>query len=100
MNKTIRLSGCAKDIQLVSVSSVTAFRDSLENLKPENVDRPIFIEALACAGGCANGPCKDESKPGILTMSDILRTVKLRDDIPSEPEVVVEKRIRSGDSEH
>lgn len=95
MNKTIRLSGCAKDIQLVSVSSVTAFRDSLENLKPENVDRPIFIEALACAGGCANGPCKDESKPGILTMSDILRTVKLRDDIPSEPEVVVEKEYEA-----
>ncbi len=93
MNKTIRLSGCAKDIQLVSVSSVTAFRDSLENLKPENVDRPIFIEALACAGGCANGPCKDESKPGIITMSDILRTVKLRDDIPSEPEVVVDKEF-------
>ena len=28
MNKTIRLSGCAKDIQLVSVSSIPAFKDS------------------------------------------------------------------------
>src|SRR5574344_2644468 len=91
MNKTIRLSGCAKDIQLVSVSSVTAFKESLENLDPEKVDRPIFIEALACPGGCANGPCKDPKKPGVLTMSDILRTVKLREDIPSEPEVVVPK---------
>ncbi len=91
MNKTIRLSGCAKDIQLVSVSSIPAFKDSLQNLNPENIDRPIFIEALACPGGCANGPCKDPQKPGILTMSDILRTVKLRDDIPTEPEVVVEK---------
>lgn len=94
MNKTIRLSGCAKDIQLVSVSSIHAFKESLENLDPAKIDRPIFIEALACAGGCANGPCKNHSKPGILTMSDILRTVKLREDIPSEPEVIVEKEYK------
>lgn len=95
MNKTIRLSGCAKDIQLVSVSSIPAFRDSLQNLNPEKIDRPIFIEALACPGGCANGPCKDPEKPGVLTMSDILRTVKLREDIPTEPEVVVEKEFKA-----
>ena len=93
MNKTICLSGCANVIQLVSVSSVTAFRDSLQNLDPAKIDRPIFIEALACPGGCANGPCKNPKKPGILTMSDILRTVKLREDIPTEPEVVVEKEF-------
>lgn len=95
MNKTIRLSGCAKDIQLVSVSSIPAFRDSLQNLNPEKIDRPIFIEALACPGGCANGPCKDSKKPGVITMSDILRTVKLREDIPTEPEVVVEKEYKA-----
>lgn len=93
MNKTIRLSGCAKDIQLVSVSSIPAFKDSLNNLDPAKIDRPIFIEALACPGGCANGPCKNQNRPGIVTMSDILRTVKLRDDIPTEPEVVVEKHF-------
>lgn len=95
MNKTIRLSGCAKDIQLVSVSSITAFKESLENLDPSKIDRPIFIEALACPGGCANGPCKNPKKPGILAMSDILRTVKLREDIPTEPEVVVEKEYKA-----
>lgn len=95
MNKTIRLSGCAKDIQLVSVSSISAFRDSLQHLNPENIDRPIFIEALACPGGCANGPARNSKKPGILTMSDILRTVKLRDDIPTEPEVIVEKNFKA-----
>lgn len=95
MNKTLRLSGCAKDIQLVSVSSITAFRNSLHNLDPEKIDRPIFIEALACAGGCANGPCKNPNKAGVLTTSDILRTVKLREDIPTEPEVVVEKQFQS-----
>lgn len=94
MNKTLRLSGLAKDIQLVSVSSIPTFRDSLQNLKPEMVDRPIFIEALACDGGCANGPSKNTKKPGIITTSDILRTVKLRDDIPTEPEVVVEKQFK------
>lgn len=95
MNKTIRLSGCAKDIQLVSISSIPAFKNSLQNMDFEKIDRPIFIEALACPGGCANGPVRNQQKPGILTMTDILRTVKLRDDIPTEPEVVVEKQFRS-----
>ena len=72
MNKTIRLSGCAKDIQLVSVSSIPAFRDSLQNLNPEKIDRPIFIEALACPGGCANGPCKDLAK-----MKEEIKTIRL-----------------------
>lgn len=95
MNKTLRLSGCAKDIQLVSVSSITAFEASLRNFDPQKVDRPIFIEALACAGGCANGPSKNADKPGIMAMTDILRTVKIREDVPSEPEVVVEKQYES-----
>ena len=89
MNKTLRLSGLAKDIQLVSVSSIPTFRDSIEKLDMEKIDRPIFIEALACDGGCANGPAKISDKAGILTMSDILRNIELRYNIPSEPEVVV-----------
>lgn len=91
MNKTLRLSGTAKDIQLVSVSGIAAFRESLQNLDTEKVDRTIFIEALACDGGCANGPCKVLEKPGVLTMSDIMRNIKFRPQIPSEPAVVVEK---------
>ena len=91
MNKTLRLSGCAKDIQLVSVSSVNTFRASLENMDLNKIDRPIFVEALACDGGCANGPAKISAKAGVLTMSDILRHIKLRDTVPSEPDVVVEK---------
>ena len=55
------------------------------------MDRTIFFEALACVGGCANGPCKVLEKPGVLTMSDIMRNIKFRPQIPSEPAVVVEK---------
>lgn len=92
MNKTLRLTGTEKDIQLVSVSGIAAFRESLQNLDIEKIDRTIFIEALACDGGCANGPCKVLPKPGVLTMSDIMRNIKFRPEIPKEPAVVVEKK--------
>ncbi len=94
MNKTLRLSGTEKDIQLVSVSGIAAFRESLRNLDTEKVDRTIFIEALACEGGCANGPCKVLKKPGVLTMSDIMRNIKFRPEIPQQPQVVVPKEYK------
>lgn len=94
MNETIRLSGCDEDVQLVSVSSIKSFKEFLEKLDINCVDKTIFVEALACSGGCANGPCKDPNKPGILVVSDILKNVNLRDEIPNEPEVVVEKEYK------
>lgn len=40
----------------MSFSGVQDIVEALEELDPQAFDRPVFIEALACPGGCVNGP--------------------------------------------
>lgn len=90
MNTTIRKIGIKDEAQLLEVCSIPAFEKALNNLEPEKLNRPIFVEALACEGGCIAGPCISTDKASISIVSDVLTKVKKRDDIPQKAEVVVD----------
>ncbi len=92
MNETIKKIGVNSDVQLLNISSINTFEQSLRGLKPEKLKNTIFIEALACDGGCISGPCLASKKAGVMISSDILSKVKHRDTIPSEPNVIVEEK--------
>ena len=94
MNTTIRKIGIKDDVQLISISGIREFIRSISDLQPENINKTIFIEALACEGGCTAGPCISSSKPGLTVVSDILSKVKERDVIPQKPSVVAEYNIK------
>lgn len=64
MNTTIRKIGIKDEAQLLEVCSIPAFEKALNNLEPEKLNRPIFVEALACEGGCIAGPCISTDKIG------------------------------------
>lgn len=93
MNQTIRKSGINDNVQLLEVCGLSALQRALKNLDPEKLDKTIFIEALACEGGCVGGPCISSEKAGITMVSDILTKEKKRESIPSEPKVVVDYNI-------
>ena len=95
MNKTIKKSGVNDNVQLLEICGLQSLRRALKNLNPENLDKTIFIEALACDGGCVGGPCISSEKAGITMVSDILTKEKKRDKIPDEPKVVVDYPIES-----
>ena len=40
-----------------AVSGLENIRSALMGTKPSDIKEPTFIEALACFGGCVNGPC-------------------------------------------
>lgn len=90
MNTTIRKIGIKDEAQLLEVCSIPAFEKALNNLEPEKLNRPIFVEALACEGGCIAGPCISTDKASISIVSDVLTKVKKRDNIPQKAEVVVD----------
>ena len=94
MNTTIRKIGIKDEVQLISISGIREFIRAVSDLQPENINKTIFIEALACEGGCTAGPCISSSKPGLTVVSDILSKVKERDVIPKEPSVVAEYDIK------
>ena len=90
MNKTIRKIGIKDEVQLLEICSIPAFEKALNNLNPDKINRPIFVEALACEGGCIAGPCISTDKASISIISDVLAKVKKRDKIPQTPQCVVD----------
>lgn len=90
MNETIRKIGVKNEVQLLEICSIPAFERALDNLDPQKISRPIFVEALACEGGCVAGPCISTDKASISIISDVLAKIKQRPEIPKMPEVVVE----------
>lgn len=101
MNETIKRVGIDKnDVTFISVSSIPAFDRAIEGIDAKKVNNKIFVEALACAGGCINGPCLSSKKPRILVSSDIQSKTQYRNPVPKEPRVVVDKKYIANPIEH
>ena len=73
MNDTLRDG--RTDVRYVSVSGLEDFRRMLEDfdpkefeLHPENFKRKLFVEVLACPGGCVNGPAMPRGASGLATL--------------------------------
>ncbi len=90
MLETIRRVGIDESkISLISLSSVKNFDKALAGIDKTKLNRKIFVEALGCEGGCVNGPCLSSDKGVIAINSDILSSVNYRDNVPKNPDVVV-----------
>lgn len=94
MNETIKQVGIPKEVQLINISSLETFEKALEGLNTSTLNKKIFVEALACDGGCVNGPAISSVKSGITVVSDILDKVKKRKKIPQEPSYVVKAEYK------
>lgn len=89
MNETIKKIGVKPQVQLMEICTIPAFERALENLDPEKLMVPVFVEALACESGCITGPCIASNNASISSISDVMYKVKVRDEIPKEPQTVV-----------
>ena len=94
MNETLRRIGVKRDIQLIDVCGLHAFEKALNNLDPKSIQKTIFVEALACEGGCIGGPCISTKKASLSIVSDVLSKVKNRDCIPQKPSTVVDYEMK------
>lgn len=95
MNETIKKIGIKESVQLLNICSLQAFENALNGLNPETIDKPIFVEALSCDGGCIAGPCISTTKSGVNIMSGVLSKVNYREKIPNMANVVVEMEYKS-----
>ena len=74
MNETIRAHGGCEKVDFVTISGVHALRQALEGFSPREIREPVFIEALACVGGCVHGPGTQHRSPGLLERLRIIRS--------------------------
>ncbi len=85
MNETIQAIGSCEQVNFAFISGLAALRQTLEGLSPNDIRDPVFIEALACMGGCVHGPGTKHGSPGLLERMRILRNVNLREAVPKRP---------------
>lgn len=90
MNETIKKVGVKPNVQLMEICTIPALAKALENLDPEKLEMPVFVEALACESGCITGPCIASNKASISSISDVMFKVKVRDKVPQQAQTVVE----------
>lgn len=65
MIKTMNLNSDCSNIETLAISGLEHIKFYLEGFDGQEVDRKIFIEALACKGGCINGPCRSNKTLGL-----------------------------------
>ncbi len=66
MTESIKAHGEFPGARFVTLAGLRNIRKGLEGLRPEAIAEPLFVECLACEGGCIAGPCLDETEPALL----------------------------------
>jgi len=67
MSKAVSNAAAAgQKIDTISTSGIRAVKRLLAGFEPESIEKPLFLELLACSGGCINGPGMSASLPGII----------------------------------
>ena len=92
MNETIKKTGVKDNVHLCQVCSLEAFDLAVDAFANDKLKNPVFIEALACTGGCMHGPCITTSLSDANNISRVLRHIKHRDNIPTVADVVVTQK--------
>ncbi len=64
---------------LTQITGIYNIERELDNLKDRPTGRPVFLECLACPGGCVNGPCTASKTPGLAKRFEILRQTEFDD---------------------
>ena len=73
MIETLKPYEQSQKAYLMKITGIENIKRELKNIREEALDRPIFIECLACEGGCVNGPCTSSKKSGLEKRVEILK---------------------------
>ena len=68
------------DVDMLSISGLEKIGSILSSIEEEELVGNIFIETLACSGGCLGGAGMVEGKAGLKSILDICRSARVRKD--------------------
>ncbi|MDR0933344.1 MAG: 4Fe-4S binding protein [Victivallales bacterium] len=72
MNDNIAFLTKNKQVHYFTLTGINNLKLALDGLDKIPTDETIFIETLACPGGCVHGPCTDHNSPGLLERLRVL----------------------------
>lgn len=91
MNDTVR--DAKADFRYVSVSGLKNLDRMLAKIDPKNLPGGLFIEALACQGGCINGPVMGKESSGLDVLLTTNKTSSKRTSIGRDVPVDIEQHF-------
>jgi iron only hydrogenase large subunit-like protein len=75
MIETIKMQCKNPHVQYAAVTGIENLELALNGLHPQDIGELIFLEVLACAGGCVHGPCTEHDSPGLLERLRVLNYI-------------------------
>lgn len=84
MMKTIQNRAKNAEYDGIYVSGIAAIETTLKSFDPAAIAGPVFIEALACTGGCINGPMAVSRQSVLNRRLNVTDYVKNDRDVPGE----------------
>ena len=81
MIETIRQYGKTDNVYMMQLTGLSNIKRELSTIKENLPDMPVFIECLACEGGCVNGPCTKVNKSGFEKRARVLKDVYLENNV-------------------
>jgi iron only hydrogenase large subunit-like protein len=90
-----RLSCRNSDIQFISLSGIGRIEKALQDIDANRMPRSVFLELLACEGGCVNGP-KTRDCSTIKSRLDVLDYAHCAlNAYPRKPSVAIDDRLKT-----
>ncbi len=72
MNENIAFQAHNRKVHYFTLTGLDQLRLALSGLDELPKDEIVFIETLACPGGCVHGPCTEHDSPGLLERLRVL----------------------------
>lgn len=70
----------AEGVHMMSVTGIDGIENAVRGLDPESLSVPLFIELLACPGGCVNGPQVSAVGPTAIRRINLLEYAEKADE--------------------
>ena len=81
MNETIACQTRNRKVHYVTLSGLENIDLALSGIRELPKGETVFVEMLACHGGCVHGPCAEHDSPGLLERLRVLNYARL----PEQP---------------
>jgi PAS domain-containing protein len=77
MIETLRSRSGLERVRFFSFTGIPEIGEGLENAVVDHSNEVVFVETLACAGGCVNGPCSRVRREGLQKRLEVVRRMDL-----------------------
>jgi len=71
MSDTVKAYTGSDGVCFTTLSGIPTIETALQGIHNHVLPRPVFVEMLACVGGCVRGPCVQSRRPRLLDQLDV-----------------------------